>query len=126
MISPASKVSKQKACTNVPIQCSLCDDIHWKYNMRRHLRDRHGKWETSLTKAIQEEIRKKILITIEEEERLCGMVKEWQDESLVQLSTRFVIVYAYTSGLGRPSISTHSTYDVSPAYSITTNTQPSR
>ena len=33
-------------CTNIPIRCIVanCKEIHWKYNMKRHLSDRHPSW----------------------------------------------------------------------------------
>jgi len=68
-IHAASKISKQKACTNVPIQCKFCSDIHWKYNIHRHLQERHPSWESNVTGEVQE-FREKIMITDEEENRL--------------------------------------------------------
>ncbi|KAF8229202.1 hypothetical protein L208DRAFT_1402529 [Tricholoma matsutake] len=60
-ISPASRISKQKACTNVPIQCKFCPNIHWKN-------------DTLLGKAMRpqelNEFCEKITITNEEENRL--------------------------------------------------------
>lgn len=44
-IAPASKISKQKPCTNVPIRCAFCVETHWKYNMENHLRERHPSWK---------------------------------------------------------------------------------
>ncbi|KAJ7938920.1 hypothetical protein B0H13DRAFT_1581618, partial [Mycena leptocephala] len=44
-IKSASNSSGAHPCTNVPIRCILCQDVHWKYNMEQHLRDRHPKWE---------------------------------------------------------------------------------
>ncbi|KAF8237508.1 hypothetical protein L208DRAFT_1389126 [Tricholoma matsutake] len=52
-ISPTSKISKQKACTNVPIQCKFCPNIHWN-NAASELNEFHEK----------------ITITNEEENRL--------------------------------------------------------
>ena len=48
-ISPASKVSDKKPSTNVPIQCRFCADVHWKYNVRCHLQERHPSWETNVS-----------------------------------------------------------------------------
>jgi hypothetical protein len=48
-IKSASTSSGAHPCTNSPIRCILCQDVHWKYNMEQHLRDRHPKWE--LTKS---------------------------------------------------------------------------
>ncbi|KAF8867765.1 hypothetical protein CPB84DRAFT_1859091 [Gymnopilus junonius] len=70
-ISAASKISKQKACTNVPIQCKFCPDVHWKYNMHRHLQERHPSWESNRGAGSElKEFREKIAITNEEENRL--------------------------------------------------------
>ncbi|KAL1697942.1 hypothetical protein EV121DRAFT_218888, partial [Schizophyllum commune] len=41
-IDTASQVTKSKPCTNVPLRCCLCQDVHWKYNMEQHLTDRHS------------------------------------------------------------------------------------
>jgi hypothetical protein len=37
MVTPASKPSKDKPLKNVPIYCIMCNDLHWKYNMKVHL-----------------------------------------------------------------------------------------
>jgi hypothetical protein len=50
-IKSASNSSGAHPCTNVPIQCILCQDVHWKYNMEQHLRDRHPKWELTKSRA---------------------------------------------------------------------------
>jgi hypothetical protein len=80
-IRPASQVSKQKAGTNVPIQCKLCPAIHWKYNMRRHLQDRHPSWEANSTTEASElnKFRTEIAVTNKEETRLGipGNKKGW-------------------------------------------------
>ncbi|KAJ7703986.1 hypothetical protein B0H17DRAFT_1228185 [Mycena rosella] len=41
-------------CTNAPIRCILCADVHWKYNMEEHLRDRHPKWELTKSRVDRE------------------------------------------------------------------------
>jgi len=71
-ICAASKISKQKACTNVPIQCRFCPEIHWKYNIHRHLQERHPSWERNLITGAKElqEFRDRITMTNEEESRL--------------------------------------------------------
>ncbi|KAF8150236.1 hypothetical protein B0H34DRAFT_811419 [Crassisporium funariophilum] len=70
-IGPASKISKQKACTNVPVQCRLCTEVHWKYNMHQHLQARHPSWEENVLDGRElQEFRDKIKITYEEETRL--------------------------------------------------------
>ena len=71
-IAPASTISKQKACTNVPIQCKFCPNVHWKYNMHRHLQERHPSWESNVATGVSElnEFCEKITITSEEENRL--------------------------------------------------------
>lgn len=67
-IAPASKISKQKACTNIPIQCKIsgCLDVHWKYDLYRHLQERHPFWEHNTTNEFCEQI----MITNEEENKL--------------------------------------------------------
>jgi hypothetical protein len=45
MIHAAAKMSTKKACTNVPIKCDFCSEIHWKYNIHLHLQERHASWE---------------------------------------------------------------------------------
>jgi hypothetical protein len=69
-ISPASKISKQKACTNIPIRCKFCTDVHWKYNIHRHLQERHPSWESKIAESELKDFREKIAITNEEENRL--------------------------------------------------------
>ena len=70
-IGPASKVTNVKACTNVPVKCVFCDDVHWKYNMHQHLQARHFGWEERVSQGQElEEFRKQITITYEEEARL--------------------------------------------------------
>jgi len=70
MISPASRISIQKPCTNVPIQCRLCVQVHWKYNISHHLHEQHPSWEQTLSLKDLEEFRSKISISSEEETKL--------------------------------------------------------
>ncbi|KAL1724627.1 hypothetical protein EV714DRAFT_171519, partial [Schizophyllum commune] len=44
MIKPAANVSRSRPCTNVPMRCVYCPLIQWKYNMKRHLNERHPGW----------------------------------------------------------------------------------
>jgi len=82
-ISAAAKISKQKACTNVPIECLVCNDVHWKYNMHRHLQERHPSWETNIAPSRNlHEFRNRITITNEEEAKL-GIPEEYQGRSVV-------------------------------------------
>ena len=70
-ISFASKVSKVKACTNVPVRCGLCNKAHWKYNMHQHLQVQHPHWENNvLGREALQVFRKKITTSEEEETRL--------------------------------------------------------
>ena len=70
-ISPASKVSKSKACTNVPVKCRLCTEVHWKYNMHQHLQAQHPAWENNVLDGRElQEFQEKITISQEEETRL--------------------------------------------------------
>ncbi|KAL1744686.1 hypothetical protein HDZ31DRAFT_20623, partial [Schizophyllum fasciatum] len=45
VVSTTSKIYNSKPCTNVPIQCAFCKELHWKYNLPQHLRDAHAGWE---------------------------------------------------------------------------------
>ncbi|KAJ6608018.1 hypothetical protein B0H10DRAFT_1816716, partial [Mycena sp. CBHHK59/15] len=65
-ITAASKSSAAKPCTNVPMRCDLCTDIHWKYNMMQHLQDRHPTWETTMPAPNRDALASKISITREE------------------------------------------------------------
>ncbi|KAL1713428.1 hypothetical protein EV715DRAFT_167478, partial [Schizophyllum commune] len=44
-ISTTAKVYNSKPCTNVPMRCAFCKEVHWKYNLPRHLQDKHIGWE---------------------------------------------------------------------------------
>jgi hypothetical protein len=80
-VSPASKISK--ACTNVPVECLICRDVHWKYNMQRHLQERHPSWEHNVTQGKDlNDFRDRILITNEEETKL-GIPEDHQGRSTV-------------------------------------------
>ena len=65
-ISSASKVSKQKPCTNIPITCKFCLEVHWKYNIQCHLQERHPSWKSAPAPAEVESFSSKISITHEE------------------------------------------------------------
>jgi hypothetical protein len=67
VIHAAAKMSAKKACTNVPIKCDFCSEVHWKYNIHRHLQERHASWEQ---RGDQVKFREKVYISPEEEERL--------------------------------------------------------
>jgi hypothetical protein len=79
-ISAASKISKQKPCTNIPIQCKLCSEVHWKYNIRRHLMERHPSWETTVIASEFKTFRDAISISVEEESKL-GIPEELHGQS---------------------------------------------
>jgi len=83
-ISSASKISKQKPCTNVPIACKFCHDVHWKYNMRHHLQECRLSWESNTTSPEVNDFSGKISITNEEETKL-GIPEESQGHSVVAL-----------------------------------------
>ena len=36
----AAKRNARSPCNNIPVKCTLCDQIHWKYNMATHYEDR--------------------------------------------------------------------------------------
>jgi len=69
-IAAASKISKQKACTNVPLQCRFCTELHWKYNMVFHLQLKHPRWEENVNEQERDDFHRKILIDTEEETKL--------------------------------------------------------
>jgi hypothetical protein len=69
-ICAASKISDKKPSTNVPIQCRLCGEVHWKYNIRRHLQERHPSWETNMSATEFKTFSDNILISSDEETRL--------------------------------------------------------
>lgn len=41
-------IASSKPCTNVPIRCTLCPEIHWKYNLLNHLTERHPSWQSQV------------------------------------------------------------------------------
>ncbi|KAJ7078250.1 hypothetical protein C8R44DRAFT_654684, partial [Mycena epipterygia] len=45
-ISSASKSSEKRPCTNAPIQCPFCEQMHWKYNFPQHFNERHPSWRS--------------------------------------------------------------------------------
>jgi hypothetical protein len=47
-IAAASKISASKPCTNVPTRCTLCPEVHWKYNIFNHLTERHPSWQSQV------------------------------------------------------------------------------
>ena len=40
-LASAAKQTARSPCTNIPVQCTNCDQVHWKYNMATHFQDRH-------------------------------------------------------------------------------------
>lgn len=73
MIHAAGKISKTKPSTNVPIQCIFCPrdcpSTHWKYNIQRHLDERHPSWRTYTGKEVSTFF-DAVRITDEEEDKL--------------------------------------------------------
>jgi hypothetical protein len=47
-IAATSKIPPSKPCTNVPTRCSLCPEVHWKYNILDHLMERHPLWQSQV------------------------------------------------------------------------------
>ncbi|KAF8978630.1 hypothetical protein BDQ17DRAFT_1196460, partial [Cyathus striatus] len=70
VVSATAKMSKVNPCTNVPEVCKIprCNAVHWKYNMLRHLMDRHPSWEEILSN--EEQYCVSLRISIEEQEKL--------------------------------------------------------
>ncbi|KAK6966897.1 hypothetical protein R3P38DRAFT_2379862, partial [Favolaschia claudopus] len=69
-IKAASKSTTAKACTNVPITCTLCPQTHWKYNMPAHLLESHPRWELTTEKKKRQDFEAKIALAEGEEGRL--------------------------------------------------------
>ena len=40
-LTSATKVTARSPCTNVPMQCTICQQVHWKYNMATHFKNCH-------------------------------------------------------------------------------------
>ncbi|KAJ3547313.1 hypothetical protein NMY22_g1703 [Coprinellus aureogranulatus] len=68
IVSIASQCKPSRPCTNVPVVC-LCKQVHWKYNMRRHLDERHPGWRSQTDRAMLKFL-KTVEITDAEEEGL--------------------------------------------------------
>ena len=37
----AAKHTACSPCTNIPVKCTSCNQVHWRYNMATHFKDRH-------------------------------------------------------------------------------------
>ncbi|KAJ7635910.1 hypothetical protein B0H17DRAFT_903185, partial [Mycena rosella] len=71
LVSAASKASGSHPCTNMPMRCPLaCNTIQWKYNMERHLADRHPDWQETTSRDIKDKLSADLSISHEEECRL--------------------------------------------------------
>ncbi|KAK6980569.1 hypothetical protein R3P38DRAFT_2413722, partial [Favolaschia claudopus] len=59
LITTAKKFLPTRPCTNVPVLCAMqnCKQIHWKYNFRQHMEERHPGWEDLISDDFVEEIR---------------------------------------------------------------------
>ncbi|KAK7013944.1 hypothetical protein R3P38DRAFT_3322453 [Favolaschia claudopus] len=75
-VKAASKSTNAKACTNVPIQCALCSQTHWKYNMAAHLAESHPRWEITTDKQKRQDFETKIALADDEERRLGAITQE--------------------------------------------------
>ncbi|KAK6995631.1 hypothetical protein R3P38DRAFT_2406960, partial [Favolaschia claudopus] len=69
-IASALKSSTTKPSTNAPLKCSLCTETHWKYNMPKHLQDRHPSWKVSVPLPDRDVLASAISISQEEEARM--------------------------------------------------------
>ncbi|KAJ7479045.1 hypothetical protein FB451DRAFT_1172165 [Mycena latifolia] len=57
VISAAAKFHENRPCTNIPIACPLnCNEIHWKYNFKKHLEMRHPSWRDILAPSFLSQI----------------------------------------------------------------------
>ncbi|KAF8830288.1 hypothetical protein HHX47_DHR2000511 [Lentinula edodes] len=65
----AATMSIKNPATNVPLTCpfSACREVHWKYNMKNHLLDRHPGWKNNVSSAVAAEFDPKFMISREEE-----------------------------------------------------------
>ncbi|KAF6751796.1 hypothetical protein DFP72DRAFT_815971 [Ephemerocybe angulata] len=70
LTSRAIQSTASRPCSNCPIPCKLngCGETHWKYNMMRHLADRHPNYPALLEQ--NPAFRDKIQISVEEQERM--------------------------------------------------------
>ncbi|KAI5821656.1 hypothetical protein K523DRAFT_257947 [Schizophyllum commune Tattone D] len=99
-IDAASHVSKSKPCTNVPLRCPLCPDVHWKYNMEQHLAEKHPDREGRLSN----EFLQLICITMDEKSKL-GVP---EDAVLVAPSSESSLPQRGQKRPASPSFSEHS------------------
>ncbi|PPQ85906.1 hypothetical protein CVT24_006516 [Panaeolus cyanescens] len=87
-IAAASKLSRSKPCTNVPIQCTMCQDIHWKYNIRRHLALQHQNWKSTRNPSDVQAFEDHIAISADEERLLLKTKNQNQvEKQIVSYST---------------------------------------
>lgn len=70
-ITAASKVSCSKPCTNVPTRCTLCPEVHWKYNIPNHLTNRHPLWQSQVNATTRQAWE----ISNEEKQRIVGLTE---------------------------------------------------
>ncbi|KAF9530963.1 hypothetical protein CPB83DRAFT_874875 [Crepidotus variabilis] len=82
-ISSAFRMSERKPCTNVPLKCRVpsCSEVHWKYNLPRHLNERHPSWRNLLPQAAQALITADIAISADEEDQLLAGTSDCEDLS---------------------------------------------
>ncbi|KAK6987897.1 hypothetical protein R3P38DRAFT_3229735 [Favolaschia claudopus] len=59
LISTTKKFLPTRPCTNVPVMCAMpdCKQIHWKYNFKQHMEERHPGWEGHTANDFIDEIR---------------------------------------------------------------------
>ncbi|KAJ6629359.1 hypothetical protein B0H10DRAFT_1939763 [Mycena sp. CBHHK59/15] len=69
-IKAALKRNNTKPSTNVPLKCLLCLQVHWKYNMGRHLQDKHPTWDVTTEEATRRVLRTMITLMDKEESQL--------------------------------------------------------
>ncbi|KAK7034272.1 hypothetical protein R3P38DRAFT_2772359 [Favolaschia claudopus] len=85
-VTAALKRSLAKPSTNAPLRCSLCTETHWKYNMPRHLEDRHPSWKVSVPLPDRTILSTAISISQEEGSNETSRVTSGEHES--ELETR--------------------------------------
>ena len=60
-LTSAAKHATRSPCTNIPVKCTICDQLHWKYNMAAHFQDRHHPTTLSTSFQITQEERTQVL-----------------------------------------------------------------
>ena len=60
-LTSAAKHATRSPCTNIPVKSTICDQLHWKYNMAAHFQDRHHPTTLPTSFQITQEERTQVL-----------------------------------------------------------------